>query len=416
MLLQAAADAEQARDGERMAEALLSVQLGIATNFLGDDARTIALLRRALALLPERDSPARARVVASLALEALYTLPYSERRSMADDALAMARRTGDPAAVASVLNAHQWIAMEPQRRHERLALADELVRVGPRASPYAECDGHRFRYLALVEDGDIRAADAALAQARATARLPVSRWGVCQWEAAQAVLSGRLSDAETLMLEGVAAAQDAGFSEPVIQAAAGGMLWSIRHAQGRLQEFSPAMFAMAYAPYRPAWTYAGEAQAAMLHADERAAADAIETAFREGVRDNTPGLYWLSTMMGAAEVCAWLGDRAHGSPVYEILTPCAGVMSPWTGPVGVPLGALAQSLGRPDEAETHMRTAVALCERMHAPAYLAIARLALGRLLLPAAEGRALTEQATADAERIGMPGWAAQGRRALAD
>ena len=64
------------------------------------------------------------------------------------------------------------------------------------------------------------------------------------------------------------------------------------------------------------------------------------------------------------------------------------------GPLGRAVGRLALTLGRRDEAEDHLRAAVALCERMDARAFLAIARYDLGRLLLAEPEGTALLEQA----------------------
>jgi hypothetical protein len=175
-LRQAAADAERAGDGPRMTEALLTFSLGTGSDFVREDHEMIALLHRALTLLPAEDSAARARLEAFLALDALYSIPDAERREMADRALAMARRVGDPVALASVLSAHSWTAMGPERRRERLALADEIVSVAPRASPYAECEGHIFRFVALVESGDIHGADAALAAARSAARAPIANW------------------------------------------------------------------------------------------------------------------------------------------------------------------------------------------------------------------------------------------------
>jgi DNA-binding SARP family transcriptional activator len=414
ILFRVAADAERAGDGERMARSLLGEEVGVASNFLSDDLERVALLRRALDLLPERDSATRAQTLASLALNTIESLPYDERRSMADDALAMARRAGDRDAVAAVLNAHLWIVMDPQRRRERLALADELVQIGPVASPYAECDGHRFRCMALIEAGDLRAADAALAAAWASARLPVSRWGLCQWDAARAVLAGRLDHAEQLMQQGAAAAQEAGFSPAVVTAAAAAILWCVRRAQGRLHEFHDAMFAMEHAPSRPAWTYIGTAQVAMARGETGAAADAIGAAFDEGFLDLPRGLHWLATMAGAADVCGWLGDRPHSQRLYELLMPSANVISLWTGPVALSLGGVAQSVGRRHEAEAHFRSAVALCERIDAPAYLAIARIQLGRLLRPHPEARDLLEHARTEAERLGMPGWAMQAQQAL--
>ncbi len=414
-LLEVASDAERAGDGVRMADALVSITLGVATGFLAEDATAIAMLQRALDLIEDRDSAARARAQACLALSAEFVFPTGERRAMADEALAMARRVGEPEALAFALNAHLWIAMEPERRHERLAMAEELARIGPRASPYAECDGHRFRFVSLLEDGDMRRADEALAAARASAHLPVSEWAVCQFDAARAALAGRLVDAERLMLEGVQAALEAGFDPAVVQGAAASMLWCIRRAQGRLGELWEAMPDLDSGPNALAWVHAGIAQVAMARGDERTARRALGIAFDKGVLEMPRGLYWLSTMAGVAEVCAWLGEVNGAEEVDALLQPCADVMSPWTGPVAVSAGPLALALGRRDEAEAHLRGAIALCERTGTLVYLAVAQYELGRMLAPDEEGRRLLARARASADRLEMPGWVTRADAALA-
>ena len=120
-------------------------------------------------------------------------------------------------------------------------------------------------------------------------------------------------------------------------------------------------------------------------------------------------------MTGAADVCAALDDRSLAASLYDLLAPCAHVMSVHAGPVGRVVGRLALTLGRRDEAEDRLRAAVALCERMDARAYLAIARYELGRLLLADPEGRLLVEGALASAEELGMPGWSRRAQAALA-
>ena len=62
------------------------------------------------------------------------------------------------------------------------------------------------------------------------------------------------------------------------------------------------------------------------------------------------------------------------------------------------------TLGRPDEAERLLRNAVALCERIDAQAFLAMARRDLAKLLLPTADGRVLLDQVRAAADTLGMP------------
>ena len=149
-----------------MAEALLTLRLDYADH-LEEDPEMVTLLRHALALLPHGDSAIRARLEGFLAQEAFSTMPDPERRTTVRRALAMARRVGDPVALASVLTSHCWIVAGPESLPERLAIADELVAVGRAADlPYAECDGQQWRFLAHVERGEVDAADAALAAAR----------------------------------------------------------------------------------------------------------------------------------------------------------------------------------------------------------------------------------------------------------
>ena len=372
VLRRTAADAEAAGDGGRMADALLTIGLGHESLFLSEDHETIALLRRALALLPPEDSPVRARLLGYLALESLYSVPDAERHEMVARALAMARRTGDAATVAAALDAHAWTAMGPERRTERLALAEELVAIAPPGSPYAECHGHVFRYLALVEGGDARRADTALAAARAAARVPVALWTVTQWEATRALLAGELADAEAKAVRGAEAARDAGFPPGVVQATFTALFWCIRLVQGRLSELEPFIEEVSKVnPGPPVWLFLSKAQVACEKGDAGAARGPFESAVASGLLEFPRTLAWLTTIVGAADVCASVDDRSSAARLYELLEPCADVMAVMVGPVGRAVGRLATTLGRRDEAERRHRAAVALCERMDARAYLA---------------------------------------------
>ena len=173
-----AAAAEAAGDGARMAEALLTSASSYA-DLLEEDAEMVALLRRALALLPPGDSAIRARLEGFLAQEAFSSVPDHERREMVD----RAPRHGAPCrrSDGARRRAHRALLDRrgPESVAERLALADELVAVGREARlPYAECDGQQFRLLALIELGEIEAVDAALAAAHAAVRTLKSRWTV----------------------------------------------------------------------------------------------------------------------------------------------------------------------------------------------------------------------------------------------
>jgi DNA-binding SARP family transcriptional activator len=405
-VLRAFAIAAEARgDGERMAEALLTIGLDWA-DLIEEDAEMVALLAQALALLPSGDSAIRARLEGFLAQQAFSSVPDDERRAMVGRALAMARRVRDPKALASALTAHSWIVAGPESLPERLALASELVAVGrDEGLPYAEVDGHHMRFLALVELGDIEEADATLAAARSAARTGRARGTAAFLVAARALLAGRLEDAEADAARAYEVQRYAASTPP---AAAESMfvrtLSLIRLIQGRLGDHEDARRAMAQSVTKvPATFSVVWAHAARERDDREGARKAFERALDAGLLELPHGPTWTISLTWAAEICAWLEDRARAARLYEQLAPFADVMTYQYGPVGRPVGRLLQTLERPEEAEQLLRDAVALCERMDAQAFLAMARQDLGRLLLPSAEGRRLVDQADADAAALGM-------------
>jgi tetratricopeptide (TPR) repeat protein len=334
-------------------------------------------------------------------------MPDRERRAMVGRALAMARRVRDPAALASALTSHSWIVAGPESVNERLAVANELVTVGRDADlPYAECNGQRGRFHALVELGDIEAADAALAAAHVAVRTIWSHWTVGFLDAARALLAGRLTDAEAAAARMREAARRTGAPPALAESAFVRVVSCIRLIQGRLREHEPARSAMARdVTNLPPTFFVVRAHAARERDDREAAREAFERALALGLLESPRGPTWTFTLTWAADICAWLDDRSTAVPLLKLLTPFAGVMTWPYGPVGRGVGLLELALGRRRQAERRLREAIALCERMDARAFLAMARQDLGELLLPSPEGRRLLEQARAAANELGMPG-----------
>jgi DNA-binding SARP family transcriptional activator len=404
VLRDVAAAAETAGDGERMADALLTIRLDYAA-FVEEDAEMVALLQRALALLPQGDSPIRARLEGFLAQEAFSSVPDPERRAMVRRALAMARRVGDPAALASVLTSHSWVVAGPDSVEERLAVADELVAAGRAGGlPYAACDGQHMRFLAHVELGDVDAADAALAAAHAAARTSKSRWTVGFLDAARALVAGRLTDAESAAARMREAARETATPPALTETAFVRLMSCIRLIQGRLHEHEQARSAIAQdVTNLPPTFFVVRAHAARERDDRAAVREAFERALALGLLEMPRGPTWTVSLTWAADICAWLDDRSTARPLLELLTPFAGVMTYQYGAVGRAVGLLELSLGRRSQAERRLREAIALCERMDARAFLAMTRLDLGALLHPSTEGRGLLDQALTAADQLGL-------------
>ena len=157
----AAAVARHQHAPERLARAALGYggagpEIGIV------DAHLVGLLEEALAALGDADSPLTVRVLGRLAMELAMdfsrAVPPERRAALSTAALAMARRLGDPAALAAALNARHVALWEPENIAERLAICAELQRVAELAGD-AELAllGHTWRIPDLLETGDIAA-------------------------------------------------------------------------------------------------------------------------------------------------------------------------------------------------------------------------------------------------------------------
>ena len=103
-LLAAADMARGLGDHESLAPAALANSRGFIASVAGTvDAERVAALEAAAAALPPDDSALRARVLSTLALELTFDADWDRRLSLSDEAVAMARRVGDPNALAHVL-------------------------------------------------------------------------------------------------------------------------------------------------------------------------------------------------------------------------------------------------------------------------------------------------------------------------
>ena len=123
----------------------------------------------------------------------------------------------------------------------------------------------------------------------------------------------------------------------------------------------------------PAWRHA-LAQLYVESGEHDLAADLVATDRRRGER-------WVATLpfdefltlsmtCSCANVLAAIGTPVEREDGYERLAPFSGMLvgdvAPTTGPVDQALARMAQSLGRPDVALVHSRSAIELSRQLHA--------------------------------------------------
>ena len=144
-------------DPALLAEAALGFAgLGIAIVDL--DTESIARLEEALEALGAGEPILRSRLQARLAVELYYATDRRRSETLSADAVATARASGDPSALASTLNARHVALWRPDRIDERLATAADMIDAAREArEPHSELQARNWRVMDLFERGDMPA-------------------------------------------------------------------------------------------------------------------------------------------------------------------------------------------------------------------------------------------------------------------
>jgi class 3 adenylate cyclase len=418
--LQRAADLAEAHGlAEPLARAALSFGAGIGgavgVEFGVHDARVVRLLEKALAALGPRDSALRARVLAGLTL-ALAWSSAGRRVAVSEEAVAVARRVGDPGALAEALTGRHLALWGVGDIEERLAVATETVQLAEAAgSAEVELRARVHRIGALTELGRLdEAAREREACARAAERLqqPYYLWWAAVLRVNRPLFEGRFEEAEELARQALALGQRA--RDPNALQIFGAQVLALRWAQGRLEEIVDHIESLAgqYAA-TPAW------RCALAFAYTELGREAAARAELERVAADDFGripvdVAWVSAVALAALACGALEDRGRAAVLYARLLPLADrvVIHPagvLIGSTELFLGVLAATGARWDEAEGHFERAVTVNARLGGRPFVARARYHHAAMCL--ARGRAgdraraldLVNAALGTAQELGM-------------
>ncbi|WP_422772891.1 AAA family ATPase [Plantactinospora sp. WMMC1484] len=341
----------------------------------------------------------RARVLVRLAAEMLGDPSASaRRRELVDEAVRLARDSGDPGTLAEVLDGRLHAVWDPGAADERLTRASEIIDLSRRAGDaLLERRGLFWRFTALAELGDLDAAEAALvAYARAGERDsdPEAAVVALSRQAVLALVRGRLGLAEALAAEVEETGRRVGLADTarltaslrgrmaLLRGEAAGEVQTLRALARRLPgQFFEVTAARALAE-------SGQVTEALLEVDR------LLPSVLAGA-----GPRWLGAVADLAFVASFGAAPDAAQALYDALLPYAGRLVVWggantiAGPVDDYLGRLAARLGRSDEASAHFDRAVAQEERLGALPWLAATLAARGD-----------RTQAASIAEGLGLP------------
>lgn len=384
-----------------------------------DDPQLQPLLERALAGLPQEDGALRAKVLARLAGGPLRDARFDPAESMrrSDEALEMARRVGDPEALAWAIHSTISSHLAPDHAPRRLTLSTELLEVATRAGDAERVfDAHAERCEALFELGRRPEAEldlAAMTNVAGELRQPSQEWLVCAHRARLALLDGRLGDAERLVAEARATGEEVHTWNANVTYRL--QLYALRRAQGRLDDVL-GLLRQSVGEY-PTYPIFGcvAAQAALTAGDQRDAQAALDALAADECAALPFDEEWLVSVCLLSEVACALGDREHAAMLHRRLLPYDGRIAISCqelslGAAARYLGLLAATLGRDAEAERHFVQALELNARLGAVPWLAQTRQDYGLLLrargVPGDQQRALELLAGARSAyaELGMP------------
>ncbi len=368
--------------------------------------------RTAGMLVDVEDAPLRARTL--LALGSLHDsaghAPLA--RALISTALPLVDAERDPALRAEAL-LRQWSAAPTlDRVEERRGLAREALALARRAG---RRDLEVIAQIELVfhalESGDRAALDAAgrAIESVAEARVPEAIGAAHAWRCLAAQLDARLDAAERAMAEGAEFGSRINYSLPRTAVTQAVQEWWLALLRGRAQAIAPkwegfASFDPSLLPVR--------LLLARLHAETDPTAGAEPRDLLGMLQQLTRDDQWLFCASVAAELCARRADRESAEALLELLAPYAerSISAGWilicTGSVARPLAELAAVLQRWSESIELFELAFDHAHALRSPLLQALTRQASERALARAPREDVRRRARLADARpREAVPG-----------
>jgi len=396
LLVQLAEAQQLAGDPRSHATLQEAVQLALTTN---DDQLTLEIVRRssagwvylltpggaqllARALEVADDDATRARILARQAADRSVADPPAAER-IVDEAVAVARRSNDTAALAEALLRRMSVSLSPHSLAARQRALPELLEASAKSPDVAT------RYFALsaavvsaIQTGDLAEVQHWSAQADAIStsyHLAPIRWSAMTRRAWRAGLAGRLERAEEL----IEAARDYGIASAIAGAEETFRMQRglLRWQQDRMLEALPAARVM-FDGYQASMPGIALVLARALAADENHHDEA--RALLGEYADNSfgqlrRGTFWSSLLVLSAETAHLLEFPEAGRVIRDLLAPFADQVAfsgSWvTAPVAYGVGIAMLACDDPD-ADQHLRRAVDIATRLEAPVLVTRARAA----------------------------------------
>ncbi len=408
---------------------------------VGSDEHMTKLLEEALGALPDDQVALRSRLLSRLVGTPRYAESQAQRVELSEQAIVLARRSEDPAAMMHALLGQGWAYVGPDYMHERIEIGRHLIefadrlpsdrsemRNDPRALGY---DLRISAFLALGEQEAAKKEIDMLVRLAEQQRHPAYDCFAGWFLSGAALAEGRFDAARHQLQKNLVAdvslqLPDSHLSAKLVNAAQHTWLDMERDQSGVVDNGLQVLhaYASSLGPFLPPAAayahYARDATEAALQEFNRTAAIEYSALPRNE--------YWLPSMSFLAELCAIFGDAERARAVYALLEPYQGlvvfhdVMRMQGPPVSSFLGMLAGAMGDVALSTEHFENALQATARLGLKPSEIITRYFYARMLLAQSsedaewEARAILDEAEELATEIGSKHSLVRVRRLIAE
>ncbi|MFN7149540.1 MAG: ATP-binding protein, partial [Microthrixaceae bacterium] len=424
LLCDGAALAQRCCNDDALRHAALAMNPGSLLRFGSVGPQQLAIAEAALARSADDDLATRARLEALVASSLVHTDETQRRTDAATAALDLARATEDPTVVARVAPAVVVALWAPGNGAVRASIAAEAAElVEAVGDPMLTAAVYYAAHTAAVCAGDATAAQRYRAELRRVADElgePRALWLAGLVDAFTATMTCSFRDAEERIAETFAIGD--GMGEPEAWPVFTGQSFVVGTFEGRHAELLSLVEPLMDGQQSIDLTFRVAHAICSLEVGEQAVPRSLlDDALDRGIEAIPHDLMRSTTLLGYSILALDLGDTAAAAALLPAIEPFVdevsynGVTS--QGPVAAYAGKLLTLLGRHDEADDHLRRALALTEAFgweyhRASTLIALAqnRVAANERMDDVAEGR--LRQAEELCALHGLGSWA---RRAAA-
>jgi len=385
-LLEAAQLADSIDAVDLLVQATLANNRGMLSAFGQVDTARLAAIDRALERIDPAHTPERAQLLALGCIERTYDGDFDTRFTLAEEAVAAARRAGDPdTLVTTVVFCCDGI-MSPRTAALRRSWLEEANQLDDRitdpAARYLLHNCWRFSAIEWGERDVIRHHDAIANEI--VARVPQAslRWNNAFHQVWQKELWGDLARAEELAEAAFALGTET--AQPDALGIFGMQLMNIRSHQGRLDELIPLIEQMVSdTPAQPG--YRAVLALALARSGREAETISLLDAERAHGFEMPIDYGWSVAHAEWAEAAVLVGHRETAAAVRERLVPFHDMLVSFSigaqAAIAHYLGMIDHLLGRHDDAHRWFGEAMALHQRFESPLLVAQTNAAWAGLL-----------------------------------